>query len=266
MSAELFTWASLVSLLTLTVLEIVLGIDNIIFISIVSGKLPHHQQRKARLTGLTLALLMRIALLFAITWIIQLKKPVFTVFEHDVSWRDMILIAGGLFLLAKSTTEIHGKLEGEEESAAGKTSITMTSAIIQIVLLDMVFSFDSILTAIGIADQLAIMIAAVVISLVIMLVFAHKVSDFVNKHPTIKMLALSFLLMIGFLLMAEGVHVEVPKGYLYFAMTFSLIVELLNMRMRKKAKPVELKYSKLRDEENESIIKNNEAEAPENKK
>jgi predicted tellurium resistance membrane protein TerC len=249
MSAELFTWASLVSLLTLTVLEIVLGIDNIIFISIVSGKLPKDQQRKARLTGLALALIMRIALLFGITWIIQLKDPVFTVFEHDVSWRDMILLAGGLFLLAKSTTEIHGKLEGEEESDSKKASITMASAIIQIVLLDMVFSFDSILTAIGIADEVLIMITAVIISLGIMLVFAHKVSDFVNKHPTIKMLALSFLLMIGFLLMAEGFHIEVPKGYLYFAMAFSLIVELLNMRMRKKSKPIQLKYSKLKYDE-----------------
>jgi predicted tellurium resistance membrane protein TerC len=228
----------LISLATLILMEVVLGIDNIVFISILCGKLPPHQQEKARKLGLLLALLMRVALLFGITWIIKLTDPVVTLSGNDISWRDMILIGGGLFLLAKSTTEIHGKIEGGEEMEGTASSMGFAKAIVQIVLLDIVFSFDSILTAVGLVDEIIIMIIAVVVSMIIMLAFAKYVSDFVNRHPTVKMLALSFLLMIGVLLVAEGFEVHVPKGYIYFAMAFSLFVEMLNLRMRKKEKPV----------------------------
>lgn len=227
-----------ISLLTLTFLEIVLGIDNIIFISIVSDRLPKESQAKARTIGLILAIIMRVALLFAISWIVHLTEPILTILDYDLSFRDLILIVGGLFLLAKSTSEIHEKIEGDihanENSKAVKT--TISKAITQIVLLDVVFSFDSILTAVGLSDQLLIMIMAVVIALVIMLIFAKKVSDFVNENPTVKMLALAFLLMIGTLLILDGAHVHVPKGYIYFSLVFSLFVEFLNQRLRKKAK------------------------------
>lgn len=232
----LLTTEALISLATLTFLEIVLGIDNIIFISIVSDRLPKEQQGKGRTIGLALALIMRIGLLLGISWMVSATEPLFTLFEHEVSVRDLILILGGLFLLVKSTTEIHSKIEGEEhESATGK-ALTMSAAILQIVLLDMVFSFDSILTAVGLTNQIPIMIAAVIISMIIMLIFAKKVSEFVNRNPTVKMLALSFLLMIGMLLILDGFHVHVPKGYVYFSIAFSLFVEVLNMRMRKKKK------------------------------
>ena len=229
---------ALISLLTLTFLEIVLGIDNIIFISIVSDRLPKESQAKARTIGLILAIIMRVALLFAISWIVHLTEPILTILDYELSFRDLILIVGGLFLLAKSTSEIHEKIEGdahtEENSKAVKT--TISKAITQIVLLDVVFSFDSILTAVGLSDQIVIMIMAVVIALVIMLIFAKKVSDFVNENPTVKMLALAFLLMIGTLLILDGAHVHVPKGYIYFSLVFSLFVEFLNQRLRKKAK------------------------------
>lgn len=225
-----------VSLLTLTFLEIVLGIDNIIFISIVSDRLPQESQAKARTIGLLLAIVMRVLLLFAISWIVHLTEPIVSILDFELSFRDLILIVGGLFLLAKSTSEIHHKIEGEEEgqvkSKAVKTSVS--KAIIQIVLLDIVFSFDSILTAVGLSDQILIMILAVVIALVIMLVFAKKVSEFVNENPTVKMLALAFLIMIGTLLILDGAHVHVPKGYIYFSLAFSLFVEFLNQKIRKK--------------------------------
>jgi predicted tellurium resistance membrane protein TerC len=225
-----------ISLLTLTFLEIVLGIDNIIFISIVSDRLPKESQAKARTIGLLLAIVMRVALLFAISWIVHLTEPILSIANYDLSFRDLILIIGGLFLLAKSTSEIHQKIEGEEEESKGlvKAGFTMSKAIVQIVLLDLVFSFDSILTAVGLSDQLLIMVFAVVIALLIMLVFAKKVSEFVNNNPTIKMLALAFLIMIGTLLILDGAHVHVPKGYIYFSLVFSLFVEFLNQRLRKK--------------------------------
>lgn len=227
------TW---ISLLTLTFLEIVLGIDNIIFISIVADKLPKAQQAKARNIGLILAIVIRIFLLMGISYIVQLTSPLFTIFDLSISVRDIILIAGGIFLLAKSTTEIHHKVNGDEaklEEKEGK-KITINVAIVQIILLDMVFSFDSILTAVGLSDHLPVMIAAVMLSLIVMLVFAGKIAKFINEQPTVRMLALSFLIMIGTLLILDGFHVHVPKGYIYFSLVFSLFVEFLNQRMRKK--------------------------------
>lgn len=234
--SHIFTASGAISLLTLVVMEIVLGIDNIIFISILAGKLPQNQQAKARRIGLALALIIRIGLLFSISWIVSLKSDLFTVGGMGFSGRDIVLLAGGLFLIAKSTSEIHGKIEGEEDHTnPDLKKITLNAAIFQIVLLDIVFSFDSILTAIGLVNEVIIMIVAVIISMMVMLAAAKSVSDFVNKHPTIKMLALSFLLMIGFMLTLEALDVHVPKEYIYFAMTFSLMVELLNLKMRKKA-------------------------------
>ncbi|MBK6266625.1 TerC family protein [Marivirga sp. S37H4] len=240
---SLLTFDALISLLSLTLMEIVLGIDNIIFISILCNRLPLNQQDKARKLGLFLALLMRIALLFAITWLVGLTAPLFTVFDFSLTSRDLILMLGGLFLIYKSTTEIHQKLEGEEEHEGEKKKLsTFKAVIVQIILLDIVFSFDSILTAVGLVNNIWIMVIAVVISLVIMLVAAKSISNFINKHPTVKMLALSFLLMIGVLLFIEGFHVHVPKGYIYFAIFFSLVVEVLNLRMKsKKTKSVNLK-------------------------
>lgn len=225
-----------ISLLTLTFLEIVLGIDNIIFISIVSDRLPKASQKKARTIGLILAIVMRVLLLMAISWIAHLTAPILTISDFELSARDLILIAGGLFLLAKSTSEIHEKIEGdgEEEVLDGKAKLTVQKAIVQIVILDIVFSFDSILTAVGLSDQLLIMILAVIIALIVMLLFAEKVSGFVNRNPTVKMLALAFLIMIGTLLLLDGFHVHVPKGYIYFSLAFSLFVEFLNQNLRKK--------------------------------
>ena len=234
--AHLITLSGLISLFTLIVMEIVLGIDNIIFISILAGKLPKEKQARARKIGLSLALLMRIGLLFSITWIVGLKADLFTIAGNSFSGRDIVLFAGGLFLIAKSTSEIHGKIEGEEEHKNPTLKkITLNAAIFQIILLDIVFSFDSILTAIGLVSEITTMIVAVIISMLVMLAAAKTVSDFVNNHPTIKMLALAFLLMIGFMLVVEAFDVHVPKGYIYFAMAFSLIVELLNQRVRKKS-------------------------------
>lgn len=230
----MFEW--IIALITLTFLEIVLGIDNIIFISIITNKLPAHQKRKGRVMGLSLALAFRVILLVSLTWIIKnLTTPLFTVFERDFSVRELILIAGGLFLLAKSTYEIHEKMEVENhKSVSGRKPARFLGIIIQIAMLDMVFSFDSILTAIGLTDRLPVMITAVVISIIIMMVFSGKVSDFIHKNPTLEILALSFLLLIGFMLVLEGFHYKIPKGYIYFAVFFSFFVEMLNMRLRRK--------------------------------
>ncbi|MBT3667661.1 MAG: TerC family protein [Opitutae bacterium] len=224
-----------IALLTLTFLEIVLGIDNIIFISIVSNKLPEAQQPKARSIGLVLALFVRILMLSGISYIIGFTQPLFEVFEHQVSGRDMILAIGGLFLVAKSITEIHDKVEKDEIELSGdKKPATFKNVLVQIVLLDIIFSFDSILTAVGMSGDLIIMISAVVISIFIMMAFATPISKFINKYPTLQMLALSFLILIGFMLILESVHFEVPKGYIYFAVFFSLLVEFLNIQSRKK--------------------------------
>ncbi len=229
-----------IAFLTLTVLELVLGIDNIIFISILSGKLPEEQQPRARFIGLTLALVMRVLLLFSLAWVMGLVEPLFSIFGTAVSGRDLILLIGGLFLIGKSTHEIHGSLEGDQGHAGKKVYASFANVIIQIMLLDMVFSLDSVITAVGMVDNIWIMISAVVISIVAMMLFANPISAFVEKHPTIKMLALAFLLLIGFTLVAEGFHQGIPKGYIYFAMAFSVMVELLNMRLRSKGKPVDL--------------------------
>ena len=232
---------SLIALLTLTVLEIVLGIDNIIFISILSGKLPKEQQNKARLTGLALAMISRILLLFSIVWIMKLTIPLFTILSQEISGRDLILIGGGLFLIGKSTFEIHDKLEGEDIHNSGRTAKSFSNVIVQILLLDIVFSLDSVITAVGMAKELMIMVLAVIIAVIVMMVSSKSISDFVEKHPTVKMLALSFLLLIGVSLIAEGLEQHIPKGYIYFAMAFSVFVEMLNLKMRAKRKPVELR-------------------------
>jgi predicted tellurium resistance membrane protein TerC len=232
---------SLIALLTLTVLEVVLGIDNIIFISILSGKLPKEQQNRARLTGLGLAMITRILLLFSIVWIMKLTLPLFTVLGQEISGRDIILIAGGLFLLAKSTFEIHDKLEGEEGHLNAKVAKSFGSVITQILLLDIVFSLDSVITAVGMANNIIIMIIAVVIAVGVMMVSSKSISNFVEEHPTVKMLALAFLILIGVSLIAEGLEQHIPKGYIYFAMAFSVFVEMLNLKMKSKGKPVELR-------------------------
>src|SRR5688572_770039 len=236
-----------IALGTLTFLEIVLGVDNIIFISILSGKLPQQQQARARRIGLLAAMGMRVLLLFSLAWIIKLTTPLFTVVGQEISGRDIILIGGGLFLMGKATYEIHDKLEGEEGHASAKVAASFGSVIVQIMLLDMVFSLDSVITAVGMVDVLWVMVTAVVISVGIMLVAAEPISAFVHKHPTVKMLALSFLLLIGLSLMAEGFDHHIPKGYIYFAMGFSVFVEMINLRLRK-AQPVELhdRYSEER--------------------
>lgn len=237
----LLSTEGIISLLTLTFLEIVLGIDNIVFISITAGRLPLQEQKKARNFGILLALLVRIGLLFAVSWIIGLKDPFLTFGEFDLSFRDLILIIGGLFLLGKSTSEIHAKLEGEDEEIRDVKVVSLRGAILQIILLDVVFSLDSILTAVGLVDEVLIIVIAIVISLGVMLIFAEKISDFINHHPAMKLLAISFLMMIGLVLVIEGLHVHVPKGYIYFAMAFSLGIEILNMKIRKRSKPVQLK-------------------------
>ncbi len=229
-----------IAFLTLVALEIVLGIDNIIFISILSGKLPAEQQARARYIGLGLALILRVILLFSLSWVIGLTAPLFTVLHQEISGRDLILLAGGLFLLGKATFEIHDSLEGEHGHASRGAGASFVSIIIQILLLDAVFSLDSVITAIGMVDDVTIMIAAVVVAIAFMMFFAAPVGAFVGRHPTIKMLALSFLLLIGLTLIVEAFDVHVPKGYIYFAMGFSVFVELLNIRLRKKSKPVQL--------------------------
>jgi predicted tellurium resistance membrane protein TerC len=232
----------LIALATLTLLEVVLGVDNIIFISILAGKLPVDQQAKARRLGLLAAMIMRLLLLFSLVWIIRLTAPLFTVFEHPVSGRDLILLGGGLFLLAKATLEIHEKLEGEEGHSSSKVYPTFGAVILQIMLLDIVFSLDSVITAVGMANDVEIMVAAVVIAVGIMLVSAGTIGDFVNRHPTVKMLALSFLMLIGLSLVGEGMGFHIPKGYIYFAMGFSIFVEMINLRVRQ-GTPVKLHQS-----------------------
>lgn len=241
--------AAWIALLTLTALEIVLGIDNIIFISIISDRLPGDQRQRARTTGLLLAMFMRIALLFSIGWIIGLTEPLFTIAGHAFSGRDLILIGGGLFLIYKATTEIHAKLEGEEhlgEVESGRA--TFGSVIGQILLLDIVFSLDSVITAVGMTSNIMIAVVAVVISVGIMLFAAGPLSEFVSRHPTVKILALSFLLLIGTTLIAEGLGHHIPKGYIYFAMAFSVFVELLNLRLRAQVKPVQLQQKLLNED------------------
>ena len=274
----LFTPNALIALLTLTFLEIILGIDNIVFLSIVSGKLDEKDQPKARRTGLLLAMLFRIILLFGITWVLSLQDTILAInwgfFQAHITGQSLIIFAGGLFLLYKSVSEIHHKMEGEEDSESGKASKNLTSAIIQIALLNIVFSFDSILTAIGLVNMkdpaqggfgyegaLIIMILAVVISIIIMMIFAGPVSKFVNQHPTIQILGLSFLILIGVMLIAEGSHLAhfkfgddvevgtIPKGYLYFSIFFSLFVEFLNLKMKKSKNPVKLHNNEIKDKE-----------------
>jgi predicted tellurium resistance membrane protein TerC len=230
------TWVALV---TLTALEIVLGIDNVIFISILAGKLRPEEQSKARRVGLGAALITRILLLLSLAWIVRLTAPLFEVVGHPVSGRDLILLGGGLFLLAKATHEIHERLEGEEAHRSAGSHASFTAVIVQIMLLDIVFSLDSVITAVGMADQIAVMVAAVIIAVGIMLLASDAISTFVNHHPTVKMLALAFLLLIGMSLVAEGLHQHIPKGYIYFAMAFSVLVEVLNLAARRKERPEE---------------------------
>lgn len=250
-----------ISLITLTVLEIVLGIDNIVFISILSGKLPEHQQKKARQLGLALAMITRVLLLLSITWVMSLTSPLFNVAEWmsieneewieklAISGRDLILLIGGLFLIYKSTTEIHEKLEGEEHEGGARKVHSFAGVILQILILDVVFSLDSVITAVGMADEVGVMIAAVIIAVLVMLLSASAISNFVNKHPTVKMLALSFLLLIGVSLIAESLEQHIPKGYIYFAMAFSVLVEMLNLKMKINAKkPVQLHNSPVEPE------------------
>lgn len=237
---ELLTIEALIALLTLTFLEVVLGIDNVIFVSIVSNKLPGEQQRKARNLGLSLAMIFRILLLLGISWITKFTAPLFTVFATEISGRDLILAVGGLFLIFKSTVEIGQKMGGETGSQDSKVKATMASVISQIIVLDVIFSFDSILTAVGLTDQIALMVTAVLIAMIIMMVFAGKISDFIHQNPTLEILALSFLILIGFMLVVDAVHYHIPKGYIYFAVFFSLGVEVINMRMRKRRQPVKL--------------------------
>jgi len=234
------TW---IALLTLTLLEIVLGIDNIIFISILAGKLPAGAQRRARTVGLILAMVTRILLLLSLTGIMRLTRPLVSPFGHPVSGRDLILLLGGLFLLWKSTREIHDKLEGEEGRQNVKAGVTFAGIIVQIALLDIVFSLDSVITAVGMVRQVGVMIAAIVLAVLVMLVAAGPISDFVHRHPTLRMLALSFLLLIGVTLIADGLGQHISKGYVYFAMGFSVFVESLNLRVARKATPVHLKES-----------------------
>jgi predicted tellurium resistance membrane protein TerC len=242
--AELLTTENLIALLTLTSIEIVLGIDNIVFISILCGKLPPEQQGRARQIGLLLAMAMRILLLLAISWVIGLTEPLFAILGKAFSGRDLILLGGGLFLVAKATWEIHDKLEGGRHERAEPRAARFSSILLQIVVLDVVFSLDSVITAVGLAREIAVMIAAVVIAVAVMMISAARISAFIEKHPTFKMLALSFLLLIGVMLIADGFGQHVSKGYVYFAMAFSLFVELLNLRIRRVSRPpVELHQS-----------------------
>ena len=232
------TWVALV---TLTALEIVLGVDNVIFVSILASKLPPGQQPRARRLGLFLAMFMRIALLFSITWLIRLTAPLFAVLGHTFSGRDLILLTGGLFLIAKATYEIHDKLEGDEGHGSARVAASFSAVLVQVMLLDIVFSLDSVITAVGMANDLAVMVTAVVIAVGVMMWSAGAIAGFVDRHPTVKILALSFLLLIGVSLMADGLHQHIPKGYIYFAMAFSVFVETVNLRVRSRTKPVELR-------------------------
>lgn len=229
-----------IAFITLVTLELVLGVDNVIFISILAGKLPEDQQSSARRTGLAMAVLSRLLLLLSLSWVIGLTEPLFAVLDFEISGRDIILILGGLFLVAKATYEIHEKLEGEEGHASARVAPTFNSVIFQVLLLDVVFSLDSVITAVGMVNEIAVMVAAVVIAAGVMIVSADPLGEFVERHPTIKMLALSFLLLIGFTLIVEGLHQHIPKGYIYFAMGFSVFVEMLNLRLRRPRAPVKL--------------------------
>lgn len=229
-----------IAFLTLTFLEIVLGVDNIIFISILSGKLPKDQQKKARRLGLLAAMVMRILLLFSIAWVIRLTAPIMTILGQAISGRDLILIGGGLFLLAKATYEIHDKLEGAEGQGPARAAVSFASVITQVMFLDIVFSLDSVITAVGMVDEISIMVAAVIVAVAVMMLAAEPISTFVDAHPTVKILALSFLILIGVSLMAEGFGTHIPKGYIYFAMGFSVFVEAVNIRVRRKVEPVHL--------------------------
>lgn len=235
-----------IALVTLTILEIVLGVDNVIFISILSAKLPEPQQRPARRLGLLLAMVARVGLLLSISWIVRLTEPLFTVLQYDFSGRDLTLLVGGLFLLAKSTFEIHESLEGEEGHKSASVTASFASVLLQILVLDLVFSLDSVITAVGMVDEIGVMIAAIIIAVGVMVLSAEAISTFVNERPTVKILALSFLLLVGFSLVAEAFHQEIAKGYLYFAMAFSVFVELINQKVRQKVRhqtPVHLKKS-----------------------
>ena len=234
------TTEGLLALVTLTFLEIVLGVDNVIFISILSGKLPAATQAKARRTGLLAAMVMRILLLLSIAWIIRLTAPLITVLDNEISGRDLILLAGGLFLMAKATLEIHDGLEGEAHTGSGRAAVSFGAVIAQIMALDIVFSLDSVITAVGMAKDLSIMITAVVLAVVIMMLLAGPIGSFVQRHPTVKVLALSFLLLIGLSLIGDGLDMHIPKGYVYFAMGFSVFVEAINLRVRGKTSPVKL--------------------------
>jgi predicted tellurium resistance membrane protein TerC len=230
-----------IALLTLTVLEIVLGIDNIIFITVLTGRLPKEQRNRGRIIGLAMAMIMRILLLLSLTWIMGLTKPLFQILSQEISGRDIILLFGGLFLLAKSTHEIHVNLEGAEEHKEKPKAVSFSGVITQIAILDIIFSLDSVITAVGLVNQLPIMITAIIIAIIVMMISAKSIGDFVESHPTIKMLALSFLILIGFSLVGEGLDLHIPKGYIYFAMAFSVGVEMLNIRMlSKRTKPVKL--------------------------
>lgn len=238
---NILNFEAILALLTLTGLEIVLGIDNIIFIAILTGKLPRENQKSARMIGLGLAMFMRIALLLSLSWVMSLTEPVFTVWDQAFSGRDLILLIGGLFLMAKATTEIHQKLEGQEHERSVKAKVSFGAILVQIALLDIIFSLDSVITAVGMAQQVWIMIVAVILAVAVMMVFSGVIVRFIEKHPTFKMLALSFLLLIGVMLVVDGFGKHVNKGYIYFAMAFSLFVELLNIRIRKKSEPLHLK-------------------------
>ena len=242
--AVAFAWVTSaegwIALVTLTLLEIVLGIDNIVFISILAGKLPVQDRERARKIGLSLAMFIRLALLLAISWVMGLTAPWFSVLGHQITGRDFILIVGGLFLIAKSTREIHEKLEGEEGGGAGKPVVSFAAVIAQILVLDIVFSLDSVITAVGMAEQVSIMMLAVVAAVGVMLLSSRAIGEFVERHPTVKMLALSFLILIGVSLLGEGLGQHIPKGYIYFAMGFSVFVEMINLRVRGKAEPVHL--------------------------
>ncbi|MBI1424116.1 MAG: TerC family protein [Gammaproteobacteria bacterium] len=236
----IFSPEAWIALATLTALEIVLGIDNIIFVSILVGRLPLAQRQKARMIGLGLAMLMRIALLLSLAWIMRLTTPLFTVLAQEISGRDIVLLVGGLFLIAKSTLEIHNALEGEEHAAKEALAASLISVLIQIAIIDIVFSLDSVITAVGMAKHVPVMVLAIVISVIIMMFAARAIGEFVDAHPTVKMLALSFLVLIGVALVGEGLDLHIPKGYIYFAMAFSVVVELLNLRLRKRRQPVSL--------------------------
>jgi predicted tellurium resistance membrane protein TerC len=245
---ELFTDPQVwIAFLTLLALELVLGVDNVVFISILAGKLPQEQRKRARQMGLALALITRILLLFSLSWIVRLTDPLFHLAGHAFSGRDLILLGGGLFLMGKSVHEMHGRLEGDEGHSSARVPPSFSGVIVQILLLDVVFSLDSVITAVGMVEQIEVMVAAVVVSVAVMLVSAGAISEFVDRHPTVKMLALSFLLLIGVTLIADGMGQHIPKGYIYFAMGFSVFVELLNLRARARSKPVHLRDAYVAD-------------------